>query len=185
MPTLPPWEGMHPLIVHLPIGLLTVAPLPALLAVLMSSRRTMFLYLTFFVVLLGMAGTVVATMSGEAAEESMRRRGLDTAAVHSTLEEHAELGETTRNTYLVLTFVFGGIAIGARKGKLSGVGGTAASLVFLAGTVGGLLLIANTADHGGRLVHRFGIHAPLGPVAAGHGHGDAAGPGAADHDDDD
>lgn len=164
MPTLPPWDAMHPLIVHVPIGLLTVAPLPALLALLMPSRRILFIVLTFFVTLLGATGTVVATMSGEAAHESAHHRGLVTAAVHPVLEEHEELGETTRNTYLILTLLFAGAVIAAQKGKLAAGAGVAASAVMLVGTLGGLLLLAKTADLGGRLVHHYGVHAQMGPA---------------------
>jgi hypothetical protein len=172
MPPLPPWEGAHPLLVHLPIGLLAVAPLPALLALLMPARRVLLVFLTFFVLLLGTAGVLGAVLSGEAAEESVERRGLETAAVHDTLEEHEELAETTRIVYVVLTLVAGGIAIGGRKGKLAGAAGTGAGAVLLAGTLGGLAVLANTADHGGQLVHRHGIHAPLAPVDAGGGERD-------------
>ena len=119
MPPLPPWEGAHPLLVHLPIGLLAAAPLPALLALLMPARRVLLVFLTFFVLLLGTAGVLGAVLSGEAAEESVERRGLETAAVHDTLEEHEELAETTRIVYLVLTLVAGGIAIGPCRGSLS------------------------------------------------------------------
>jgi uncharacterized membrane protein len=156
---------MHPLLVHLPIGLLTVAPLPALLALLMPARRALFVPLTFFVLLLGTAGVLGAVMSGEAAEDSVEARGLETAAVHDTLEEHEELAETTRIVYVILTLIAGGIAVGGRKGKLAGAAGAGAAVVLLAGTLGGLAVLANTADHGGQLVHRHGIHAPLAPAA--------------------
>jgi hypothetical protein len=167
---------MHPLLVHLPIGLLTAAPLPALLALILPARRAPLVLLTFFVLLVGTAGVLGALMSGEAAEESLERRGLETAAVHDTLEEHEELAETTRIVYLVLTLVAGGIAVGGRKGKLAGAVGAGASAVLLAGTLGCLVILANTAHHGGQLVHGHGIHAPLGagdPVRQGTGgHGD-------------
>ncbi|HMB70185.1 MAG TPA: hypothetical protein VKU85_12770, partial [bacterium] len=140
MPTLPPWEGMHPLLVHLPIGLLTVAPIPALLALLMPARRVAFVLLTFFVLLLGTAGVLGAVMSGEAAEESVEERGLHTAAVHETLEEHEELAETTRTVYLILTLVAGGLAIGGRKGKLVGAVGVGAAAVLLVGTLAGFIV---------------------------------------------
>ena len=181
MPPLPPWEGAHPLLVHLPIGLLSVAPLPALLALLMPARRAPLAFLTFCVLMLGTAGVLAAAMSGEAAEESVEARGLHTAAVHETLEEHEELAETTRIVYVVLTLIAGGIAVGGRKGKLAGATGAGAAVVLLAGTLGAMTVLANTAHHGAELVHRFGIHAPLGPAAGGAVAGDHD---ANPHDDD-
>jgi uncharacterized membrane protein len=173
-PPLPPWEGMHPLLIHLPIGLALVAPLPALLALVMPSRRHAFLSITLAVVLIATVGALVAVLSGEAAEESVEDRGLETPAVHHTLEEHEEHAETVRTALLILSFVTAGVVIGGRKGKLAGAPGAIASAVLLLGTLAVILLVAQTAHYGGELVHYHGIRAPLGPSV------DAP----ADHDDD-
>jgi uncharacterized membrane protein len=171
LPPLPPWEGMHPLLVHLPIGLLFTAPLPALLGLILPGRRRLFAALTFAVTLLGTAGVMGAVLSGEAAEEWVDRQGLETPAVHETLEEHEELAETSRTTFLVLTFLFAGVVIAHGKGKLSGAGAVLAQMVLVAGTIAGAVLLANTAHQGGQLVHRHGIQAPTAasPYGAGGG----------------
>jgi uncharacterized membrane protein len=156
---------MHPLLVHLPIGLLFTAPLPALLGLFFPGRRALFAALTFAVTLLGTAGVMAAVLSGEAAEGWVDRQGLETAAVHDTLEEHEELAETSRTLFLVLTFLFAGVVIAHGKGKLSGAGGAVAQLVLVAGTLAGAVLLANTAHHGGQLVHRHGIQAPTAAVS--------------------
>jgi uncharacterized membrane protein len=167
LPPLPPWEGMHPLVVHLPIGLLFLAPLPALIGLFVPGRRHLFAALTFAVTLLGTVAAVVAVLTGEAADEWAESQGLVTPAIHQALEQHEELAETTRTVGLVLTFLFAGIVIAHGKGKLSGAGSTVAHVVLLAGTVTGLILIANTAHLGGQLVHRHGVHAPTAGATAG------------------
>jgi uncharacterized membrane protein len=172
LPPFPPWEGMHPLLVHFPIVLLFLAPLPALLAVVMPGRRVLFTALAFAVMTLAALAAVVTVESGEAAAESAHHRGLETPAIHDTMHEHAELAEATRNTAIVLMLLLGGALIGFRKRKVAGATASGIALVLLAGTLAAAVLVTKAGYEGGQLVHRYGVHAVLGPA-------DAAAPGGA------
>jgi len=163
LPPVPPWEGVHPALVHFPVALLAVSPLPALLALLHPGRRVLFTALTLAVVTLGALGAVFAVESGEAADHSMEARGLETPAVHDTLEHHEELAETTRTAAIVLMLILGGTLIGFRKDKVRGAAASALAVVLLAGTLTVALLVLNTGHHGGQLVHRYGIRAMVMP----------------------
>lgn len=163
LPPVPPWEGIHPLLVHFPVALLVLAPLPALAALLVPGRRVLLTAVAFAVVALGALGAVLAAASGEAADESVQARGLETPAVHETLEEHEELAETTRTAAIVLMLAFGGSLIAFRKGKTTGGAAAGIGLALLAGTLAVAVLVANTAHSGGQLVHRHGVLAPLAP----------------------
>ncbi|MFN8179631.1 MAG: DUF2231 domain-containing protein [bacterium] len=155
MPPIPPWNAIHPQIVHFPIALLITAPLFVLLALILPSRRSAFATSALILMLLGTIGAVVAVESGEAGEDNAKR----IPEAVSTFHEHAELGERTRNVFIALTVVFGAVVLAGTK--LSRHAVPMVYVAFLAMYLGGLTILVNTAHRGGLLVHHFGARAPI------------------------
>jgi|SRR3974390_556004 len=163
VPPLPSWDAVHPLIVHFPIVLLLLAPCLILAGGLCSPEhgRTL-LYIALAVMLAGTVGAYFAVASGEAAAQLAER----TPQVDAVLERHEQLAEATRIAFSVLTVIFAAILLipTILKKTENRISSTALPLAFLVLYVGGVLLITNTAHHGARLVHEFGVTAPLKPL---------------------
>lgn len=162
-PPLPSWDGLHPLIVHFPIALLLVAPLFVVLG--MSLRRGRpFFWAALLLMAIGTAGTFLAVSTGEAAGKLAER----TPQINAVLEHHEELAERTRVGFAVLTAIFAAILVLPRVlRRQPGRGVTVIlPLVFLIGYGAGVVLLANTAHNGGRLVHELGVQALVSPSPA-------------------
>jgi uncharacterized membrane protein len=163
MPVIPPWEGLHPLIVHFPIALLLIAPLIVIVGALLKpeSARTV-LYVALALMLIGTLGTFLAAATGEAAAKLAER----SPQVSAVLERHEELADATRAVFTGLTTILAAIIFAPKAfQKLSGrlLLSTVLPLLFLLFYGAGVLLLANTAHNGGRLVHEFGVRAMVGP----------------------
>lgn len=164
MTPIPPWNGLHPLIVHFPIALLMVAPILIVVALLAKQERA-FLTSALIVMALGTAGAWLAVATGEAAGHLAE--GIPGA--EPLLERHEEMAESARTVFTVLTLVFAAlIAVPwalkrepPRAVRLGSYGG------LLAVYAGALLFLANTAHQGARLVHEKGVHALVVPGASG------------------
>jgi uncharacterized membrane protein len=165
MPVIPPWEGLHPLIVHFPIALLLITPLLVIVGALLTPEKgRIVLYIALSLMLIGTLGTFLAAATGEAAGKLAER----TPQVDAVLEHHEELADATRAVFAGLTLIFAAIVFAPKvfrklPGKLVT---TALPLVFLLFYGAGMLLLANTAHNGGRLVHGFGVKAMLGPSSS-------------------
>ena len=165
MPVIPPWEGLHPVIVHFPIALLLITPLLVIVGALLTPEKgRIVLYTALGLMLMGTLGTFFAAATGEAAGKLAER----TPQVAAVLERHEELADATRTVFAGLTLIFAAIVITPKVfRKLPGrLVTTALPLVFLLFYGAGMLLLANTAHNGGRLVHEFGVKAMLGPSSA-------------------
>jgi uncharacterized membrane protein len=157
LPPIPSWAELHPLVIHFPIALLLVAPLFIVAGILMSpSKGRPFLIAALALMLLGTVGTFLAVATGEAAGEVAQR----TAAVSAVLERHEDLGETTRIVFSVLTLIFAALLFLPRllKGEATIVSARILPLAFLLFYSAGVVILANTAHNGGRLVHELGVH---------------------------
>lgn len=158
-PPLPPQEGLHPLVVHFPIGLLLTAPLFIIAAALWKSKsREIFLAATALVVL-GTLGTMAATMSGEWGEGAAK--GIPGA--EAILDRHESLGESARNAFIatsVVMLVLSGV-VWARHEKLKGPARVLGAVVILGLYLIPCSILAKAAHEGGRLVHEAGVRAPL------------------------
>lgn len=160
LPSLPPsWDGLHPLVVHFPIALMFVAPLLVALAVVCRKRAATWLAAGALIMVLAAVGAWLATSTGSAAEDFAERM----PGAKAILEEHEELGETTQYFAFALAgaLVLGTVAFWrwgerAPRGVVVGLG-----LVYLIASGAGVLVAANAAHQGGRLVHEVGIRARL------------------------
>lgn len=163
LPALPPWMGLHPLVVHFPIALLLVAPLFVVLSIIWAKSRTAFASAALLLMVIGTIGAVVAVSTGKAAGEVADR----TLVSSAVLEQHAELAETTRNAFALLTVAFASIVAVplARRRPWPQRAYALTAGVFMLFYAGGALALVNAAHHGGNLVHRYGVHAMVGPAA--------------------
>jgi len=165
-PPLLPWNALHVAVIHFPIVLLMIAIVPALMALVW--RRFAGPLSTFALALL-IAGTVsafVATATGEAAQEIVP--STIPAAADEVLEDHEQLGELCRNVFLGVSLAYAALAVVRwRFGeKLPRWAFPAAGAIIALPHAAGILMLANTAHLGGRLVHEFGLLAPInGPNA--------------------
>jgi uncharacterized membrane protein len=156
LPPLPPSDGLHPLIVHFPLGLLLTAPVFLLMALFWSGRRRELLLVSFVTVALGTLGAVAAVWSGENGEHAAK--GVQGAG--SVLHDHEELAELARNLFLGMTAVLGAATLLVYlKPKLSPrvTGVITIALLLLYAPPG--LVLANAGHQGGRLVHELGVKA--------------------------
>ena len=168
-PPMPSWDGLHPLIVHFPVGLLLVVPFFVLLALVVKAHRRGLLLAALVLMVLGTAATWVAVETGEAAGKLAER----SPEVNAVLGHHEELAESTRTVFTVLTLVFAGLifAPALLRREPGEIATVALALLFLAVYGAGALVLSNTAHNGGRLVHELGVRsmmpaAPLPPVHA-------------------
>lgn len=170
LPPLPGWDGLHPLIVHFPVALLIVVPLFILLGLIRKSWRRAMMTSALLLMILGTAATWLAVPTGEAAGKLAER----SPAMEVVLERHESLAETSRTLFTILTAIFAVMLIGLKSFKReSELAPTLAVHVpFLALYLAGLLVLANTAHNGGRLVHEFGTLAMS--TGAGAAAGEAA-----------
>jgi len=164
LPPVPSWDGLHPLIIHFPIGLLLVAPVFILLGALVEPRRgRMFLIAALVLLLLGTGAIFFAVQTGEAAGKLAER----TPEINAVLEHHEQLAERSKLVFSVLTFVLALVIFfpALIRREIPRWAYVAMPLVFLVFYGGGMLLLTNTAHNGGRLVHEFGVHAMVAPSA--------------------
>lgn len=154
---LPPLSGMHVLVVHFPIALLFVAPMFWVLAFIWKPKFESLVSFGGILLVLGSAAALLATLSGEAAEDAVKM----TSQIHEAIEEHAELGEITRSIFLglaglfVLSLVLKRMVQGFQVWFKPVVG------LLLVGHLVGLGFLAKAAHEGGKLVHQLGVHAPM------------------------
>ena len=109
-------------------------------------------------------GTVFAflvTSTGEAAERYAELVPGAAAVVY----EHAELAELARNLFTSVTIVYGLGMVASWKWRAS-KWTIAAPVVGLAAFVGPAIVLENAGYEGGRLVHEFGVHAPVGGASS-------------------
>jgi uncharacterized membrane protein len=166
LPPIPTWDGLHPLIIHFPIALLFVAPVFIVIGALIPARKgRSLLYSALLLMALGTISIFFAIGTGEAAGKLADR----TPEINTALEHHENLAENTRLTFSILTVVFAGVLIfpAIRHREQGRIASTVLPLAFLVIYGGGMLLLANTADQGGRMVHEMGVHALVPPAQTG------------------
>ena len=160
LPPIPPLEGMHPIVVHFPIGILLIAWLPILVGVIDKKRRNAWFASAFMLLLVGTIGAFAAVFTGEATEETV---GTTSQLIENAIHEHEEAAEMARNLFIATTIVFLAVwltlaKINEKKKAMVAVAGGALVVAFYAVAS---LALANAGHLGGVLVHQHGIHAPI------------------------
>lgn len=162
LPPIPAWNALHPLIVHFPIALLLVAPLFILIGVLLQpGKGRAYLFAALILMGLGTGAVFLALETGEAAAQAAER----VPGVKAVLESHEDLAESTRVVFSGLTLLFAAILLLPRllRRGPAWLAGRALPMVFLVLYGAGMIVLANTAHNGGRLVHEFGVRAMATP----------------------
>ncbi len=183
LPPIPPFEGLHPIVVHFPIGILLIAWLPMLIALADKKRRHAWFASAAMLLIVGTLGAFAAVLTGEATEDIV---GASSQVIHDAIHEHEEAAELARNLFIAATLVFlvvwgVGAKINEKKRAMVGIVGG----VLVVGVYGFAAVALMNAGHlGGVLVHQHGIHAPLGSATVPAPSGNATPPAAHDEDDD-
>ncbi len=159
IPPLPSWDGLHPIIIHFPIAGIVVVPVLILLALFWRKHTGILLIVSTLLLVLAAGAACIATSTGEAAADLVA----ETSAHQTLLEEHEELAEAARNFTLALASVLSLATIAFWKWESRIPRGivTGSGFLFIIANCAGILVVANTAHLGGKLVHEAGIHARL------------------------
>lgn len=160
-PPIPDWDALHVVVVHLPIGALISVPLLLVLSLVSKQHGRCFSLAALAVMLLGTAGTYIAVATGNAAGALVDRSAEE--GLGRVLDRHEELAEKTRLVFTLLTVIYAGMVIAPAiiRRQPRRLWQIAPAAVFLAAYLAGVLLLANTAHLGGRLVHEFNQRAML------------------------
>ena len=156
------WDGLHPIIIHFPLGLLMIAPLFVFLGMVKPERWKLFSVSALIVMALGTAGAFIAVSTGHAAADLVEK----TPQLQAAIERHADLGEDTRLAFSILTGIFAVIVIGPALMKITLPRGLSLGLhgIFLVIYLAACLILAQTGHAGGMLVHHYGVRAIMGPA---------------------
>lgn len=161
-PPVPPWEGMHPLVVHFPIALLLFAAVFVVLAMIVPKRGWWFSVSALVVLIGGTAGAFVSVSTGGAARDKVEE-GDD--AMFEVLQQHEDMMKQAQNVFTWLTGIYAGIVVlpllakSLRSLKFA----LPVNFLFLVALMGANLFMASGAHLGGRLVHQYGVKSALGP----------------------
>lgn len=159
LPPIPEWSAIHPIAVHLPIGVLAAVPVLLVLAMCFGRAKKGFAAAALALLIIGAGGCVLATATGEATADV----AITTATSDKVLNQHEELAELTRNIFLALAGVYLVLLLvaGALKDRLKPAGWVGIHLLFLCGYAVGMFALVNTGHLGGRLVHEYGVRAAI------------------------
>ena len=160
IPALPPFEGLHPLIVHFSVGILLSAWVPMVLGLVDRKRRMSWFRAGLMMIVMGTLFTFAAVLTGEATEEIVPH---SSEMIEHAIHEHEELAELSRNIFVGVTAIYlasmiAFCKVGEPKKKKVGLIGTV--LVGITYILGALAL-SNAGHLGGLLVHEHGLHAPV------------------------
>jgi len=136
-----PFGVLHPVMVHFPIALTTVAALAALLSLLFA--KSFFRSAATFTILLAAVMSVPSTMTGEEAEES---KGVMSDALHERVEAHEDIASIAQ-----------WVVIGAAVLQVLSLAGPLATMswfrwVAVAGILGAAGIIGYTGYLGGEVM---------------------------------
>ncbi|HRJ49819.1 MAG: DUF2231 domain-containing protein [Phycisphaeraceae bacterium] len=167
LPPIPRWDAAHPIVVHMPLGLLFFAPVLVVLAMVMKRRSAGLLIGAWATVVAGTVSLLLALWTGEAAEDVAD--GVPGAA--AVLERHEGLAHAARNVFVMLAVLLTAWTVASlryvdRWPRRAFVTGCAAYLLLHGA---GALIMANAAHEGGRLVHEFGVRASMASNVPGTG----------------
>ncbi len=143
----PSWApNLHPLVIHFPIALLIVAAVTDLVDNVVGRPPWLATAVTSLYVL-GVAGAVVACVSGQQAADTVLMSGM----AHSIVAAH-------RTWALATTFYFGVLVVVRLALAFTGIRpGRTVRILMLAAALVGVAGVQQTAERGGRLVYEQGV----------------------------
>lgn len=153
------WGSIHPLVIHFPIVLLLIVPL-FILAGLLFPKQNKNLFGTALVLLwCGVLAIFLSVATGEIASEAVPK----TSEAFSTLKLHYNLAELSRNIFAALAAVFTlyFFLLSLLEKKLKTSLHMILVLLYILAYSACLLILANTAHQGGKLVHKYGVRSTL------------------------
>ncbi|MCA9304689.1 MAG: hypothetical protein KC996_11260, partial [Phycisphaerales bacterium] len=109
---LPPFEGMHPLVVHFPIGILLIAWLPMLIGLVDKKRRSGWFASAAMLLIVGTIAAFGAVLTGEAADKIVVATS---DAMKHAIHEHEEAAEFARNLFVIVSVLFIAVWVVASK----------------------------------------------------------------------
>jgi uncharacterized membrane protein len=160
LPPIPPFEAMHPLVVHFPIGILLIAWMPVLAGLIDRKRRHTWLACGALLLVVGTGTCFYAVVTGDAAERIV---GTTSELIDDAIHEHKADALRTRVRFLGATLVYllvwGAYAKvkPARKSVVLVAGGALVAITYAVAAVS----LMNTGHTGGVLVHQHGVVAPI------------------------
>jgi uncharacterized membrane protein len=157
LPNLPPWEGLHPLVIHFPIALIAVTPIFILLAIIFKEQQKNFTISALILLFLGTIGAIVAVETGEAAMTIAKR----SAEINPVLLAHQTAMTSVRNLSVIFLIFYSVFTYFFVKNKFKRSLVFLLQLIFLIYSGLILLLMINGAHQGARLVHEFGIQSVM------------------------
>lgn len=160
MPPLPPWPGLHPLVVHFPIALLLAVPILLVASLVARGAARLPVQIAALLILAaGVGAAWLAVETGEAAEPI----GRALPGAGDVRHEHEEAGEALTLMFTGLLALYAVIVFVPLIPRVKLPRGVAlgANIVFLIAYLACTPVIAITGHLGGRLVHEFGVRAPV------------------------
>lgn len=160
---MPPWNHIHPALVHFPIALLTVAPLLVLLGLILPGQKKGLHTAAAMLLVLGVGGLFLALESGDAVTRYARA----TPDLMSGVRVHELLAQKTTLIFVLLGLFFlvlWGLPL-VRRRELSRTLELGLLTLWLLLSAFCVLSLAQTGHAGGHLVHDLHTHAGPEPAA--------------------
>lgn len=155
-PAVPPFNHLHPAVVHFPIALLATAPLLFLVGALWPAQRRGIHAMALLLLLLGLGGALVALATGDAAENLAHR----TPALRAALAQHEQAADWTVALFGALAAVWllhlGLVRFRGRAFSLGLV--RFLFILWLLASALGVAALLRTGHLGGHMVHDLHTH---------------------------
>lgn len=169
IPLPPPPEGLHPLVVHIPIGLLLVVPVLILCGLLVKKCNMAWWIAAMVILLLGTVFAWVAvktggmSIKGEVVALATATNPSSAEAINALVKLHAETAKEVCNIFTALTVIFGvflGILV-MRTVELKKLMLWAIAAVFMMLWAFGAVKLAQAGHMGATLVHKYQVTVPV------------------------
>ncbi len=150
LPSLPGWQALHPIAMHVAIPVLGLAPLFIVRAVVWRKAPSLPFLRTALALVA--AGTILLYLAGGNAS-ALEHFGDASFRLRAVLHEHVKLAELTRTTFTGLTVILAAIVFAPRRLNNGAARPAPAALpvVYLLLYAAGIVILAHTARQGAHL----------------------------------